>query len=87
MITSPGYSMPDQWQVQIQAQVQTKAKVLVKSGGLTDGEIRAAHFDPIDEVGAAVARALATAGSQATLCVLPQGPQTIPYLAHEESIR
>jgi nickel-dependent lactate racemase len=86
MITSPGYSMPDQWQVQIQAQVQTKAKVLVKSRGLTDGEIRAAHFDPIDDVGGAVERALSTAGSHATLCVLPQGPQTIPYLASEESI-
>src|SRR3954447_4445445 len=28
MITAPGYSVPDQWQVQIQAQVQLKAKVL-----------------------------------------------------------
>src|SRR5438552_18988380 len=80
MITSPGYSIPDQWQVQIQAQVQMKATVLVKSRGLTDGEIRAAHFDPIDDVGATVERALSTAGPQATLCVLPQGPQTIPYL-------
>jgi len=84
MITAPGYSMPDQWQVQIQAQVQTKARVLVKTSGLSDGEIRAAHLDPIDEVGAAVRGALAAAGPRATLCVLPQGPQTIPYLAQEE---
>jgi len=83
MITSPGFSKPDQWQVQIQAQLQTKARVLVKSGGLSHSEIRAAHFDPIDDVGAAVRRALAAAGSQATLCVLPQGPQTIPYLRNE----
>jgi nickel-dependent lactate racemase len=83
MITSPGFSMPDQWQVQIQAQVQMKARVLVKSGGLADGEIRAAHFDPIDDVGAAVGRALAAAGPRATLCVLPQGPQTIPFLRSE----
>ena len=81
MITAPGYSRPDQWQVQIQAQVQTRARVLVKTSGLSDSEIRAAHFDPIDDVGAAVSRALAAAGPQATLCVLPQGPQTIPYLA------
>jgi lactate racemase len=85
MITSPGYSMPDQWQVQIQAQVQTKARVLVKSGGLAADDIRAAHFDPIDDVGAAVRCALASAGREATLCVLPQGPQTIPYLASEET--
>ncbi|HMF94032.1 MAG TPA: nickel-dependent lactate racemase [Vicinamibacterales bacterium] len=86
MITAPGYSRPDQWQVQIQAQVQTKARVLVKTSGLSDGEIRAAHFDPIEEVGPAVQRALTAAGAQATLCVLPQGPQTIPYLAREESM-
>ena len=27
MISSPGYSVPDQWQVQVQAQIQTKARV------------------------------------------------------------
>src|SRR5438067_6354254 len=86
MITAPGYSQPDQWQVQIQAQVQSKARVLVKTSGLSDHEIRAAHFDPIDEVGAAVTRTLSAAGRHATLCVLPQGPQTIPYLAREESM-
>src|SRR5215217_3907024 len=31
MITAPGYSRPDQWQVQIQAQIQLKAAVLVKT--------------------------------------------------------
>ena len=81
MITAPGYSMPDQWQVQIQAQIQTRARVLVKTSGLADREIRAAHLDPIHDVAAAVRGALAAAGPQATLCVLPQGPQTIPYLA------
>ena len=80
MITSPGYSVPDQWQVQIQAQVQLKAKVLVKADGLTPNALRAAHFEAIDDVSAAVSGALRAAGRSATLCVLPQGPQTIPYL-------
>jgi nickel-dependent lactate racemase len=80
MITAPGYSMPDQWQVQIQAQLQIKARVLVKSAGLSPQAIRAAHFEPVDDVAAAVCAALRAAGPQATLCVLPQGPQTIPYL-------
>jgi len=31
-------------------------------------------------VGGAVREALAAAGRAATLCVLPQGPQTIPYI-------
>jgi nickel-dependent lactate racemase len=80
MINSPGYSMPDQWQVQVQAQVQMKATVMVKTGGLTPDAVRAAHFQPVEDVAAAVRDAMRTAGPNATLCVLPQGPQTIPYL-------
>jgi nickel-dependent lactate racemase len=80
MINAPGYSTPDQWQVQIQAQVQMKATVMVKTGGLTPEAVRAAHFHPVDDVGAAVSDAMRRAGPHATLCVLPHGPQTIPYL-------
>lgn len=80
MITTAGYSAPDQWQVQIQAQIQLKARVQVKTSGLTHEEVRAAHFEPIDDVEAAVCDALRRAAEGATLCVLPQGPQTIPYL-------
>jgi hypothetical protein len=35
---------------------------------------------PIADVSAAVVEALAAAGPHSTLCVLPQGPQTIPYV-------
>lgn len=80
MITAPGYSRPDQWQAQIQAQVQLKAKVMIKARGLTPEQLRAAHFDPIEDVEAAVAQALRDAGPAPTLCVLPQGPRTIPYV-------
>ena len=65
------------------AQIQLKAHVLVKTAGLRPEETRAAHFTPIDDVSAAVRTALDEAGAAATLCVLPQGPQTIPYLAGE----
>jgi len=54
--------------------------VLVKTGGLGPEEVRAAHFTPIDDVEASVRDTLRHAGPQSTLCVLPQGPQTIPYL-------
>jgi nickel-dependent lactate racemase len=80
MINSPGYSVPDQWQVQIQAQVQMKARVWVKTDGLRPEEVQAAHFEPIEDVSAAVCAALREAGPRATLCVLPQGPQTIPFI-------
>jgi nickel-dependent lactate racemase len=80
MINSPGYSKPDQWQVQVQSQIQLKAQVLVKTSGLSANDVSAAHFTPIDDVSGAVHDLLARAGASATLCVLPQGPQTIPYL-------
>ncbi len=80
MIMAPGFSSPDQWQVQIQAQIQLKARVLVKAGGLSANQLRAAHFEPIEDVEAAVREALKAAGPNATLCVLPQGPQTVPYI-------
>jgi nickel-dependent lactate racemase len=80
MISTPGYAVPDQWQVQVQAQIQSKADVLVKTDGLSPDEVRAAHFTPIEDVEATVRERLRVAGPAATLCVLPQGPQTIPYL-------
>jgi nickel-dependent lactate racemase len=80
MITAAGHAAPDQWQVQIQAQIQMKARVMIKNGCLSPEVVRAAHFEPIDDVGAAIAEVMRAAGSNASLCVLPQGPQTIPYL-------
>ena len=81
MICSPGYSIPDQWQVQVQSQIQLKARVMVKTSGLSATDLAAAHFTPIDDVARTVEERLSAAGQEATLCVLPQGPQTIPYLA------
>jgi len=79
-VTAPDYRQPDQWQVQVQAQIQLNAKVFVKSDGLSDAAIRAAHFEPVGDVADATRNALRNAGAGSTLCVLPQGPQTIPYL-------
>jgi lactate racemase len=83
MIMSPGYAQTDQWQVQIQAQIALRARVLVKADGLSPNELREAHVEPVTDLDAALSDALIAAGPEATLCVLPQGPQTIPYLANE----
>ncbi len=77
---APGFSVHDQWQVQVQAQIQRKARVFVKADGLTPDQLRAAWFEPIDDVAACVASRLNAAGPTARLAVLPQGPQTIPYV-------
>jgi nickel-dependent lactate racemase len=72
-------TIPDQWQVQVQARVQARARVLLRADGLTEAQVRAAHLEPVDDVGSALA-ALLAAHPGASVCVLPQGPQTIPYL-------
>jgi lactate racemase len=86
MICAPGYSAPDQWQVQIQAQILMKANILVKASGLGPDDLRRAHFTPIDDVSAAVGEALRQTGPAATLCILPQGPQTIPYISTSPAV-
>ncbi len=80
MINAPGHNRHDQWEVQVQAQIQQRADVLLKTDGLSAEQVRAAHLTPIDDVGAATRDALSRSGPDARVCVLPEGPQTIPYL-------
>jgi hypothetical protein len=61
--------------------VQRRARVLIKADGLDPEQLRSAWLEPIDDVEASVRAALASAGDGATLALLPQGPQTIPYVA------
>jgi nickel-dependent lactate racemase len=80
MLAQPGFSQPDQWQVQIQALIQLRAEVLVYSTGLTDAQIQQALFTPCRDLAQAVAVRRASAGADALVCVMPDGPQTIAYL-------
>lgn len=79
-ISTPGFRQPEQWQVQIQALVQRRARVLLYSS-LEDAAVRAAHLIPCHDIGAAVRQELARLGPGARVAVLPQGPLTIPYVA------
>jgi nickel-dependent lactate racemase len=71
----------DQWQVQIQAQIQRNARVFIKSDGLSPEQIRSAWLEPVSNVSECVDRLVAEAGEESVrVAVLPQGPQTIPHL-------
>jgi nickel-dependent lactate racemase len=74
-------TVPDQWQVQVQAKVQAHADVVVRSSYLSAEDLASAHLGHTDDVAATVADALGRAGRDARVCVLPEGPQTIPYVA------
>ena len=80
MVEAPGFSRQDQWQVQIQAQIQLKANVYLKSDYLTPDQIRSAHIRPVADLQATVDEVIDSYGPEATVCVLPQGPQTIAYV-------
>jgi nickel-dependent lactate racemase len=73
-------TVPDQWQVQVQARIQAASRVVMHTSYLSDADLAAAHLEQTDDISATVAEALALAGPGARLCVLPEGPQTIPYL-------
>lgn len=79
-IAASDETIPDQWQVQIQARVQQRARVMVHTDGLTDEQLRAAHLEPAADVSETVAR-LVREQPDARIAVLPQGPQTIAYIA------
>ncbi|MCC6177696.1 MAG: nickel-dependent lactate racemase [Chloroflexi bacterium] len=81
LIASDGFQMHDQWQVQVQAQIQRRAAILLHTDGLTDEQIARAHLERCEDIASAAERLLDRAGPSARLAVLPQGPQTIPYVA------
>jgi nickel-dependent lactate racemase len=81
LISQAGFSEQDQWQVQIQAQIQLKATVYVYSENLTTDQIEKALFVPTDSIEQTVMELIKQVGPDCRLCVIPEGPQTIPYLA------
>jgi nickel-dependent lactate racemase len=71
---------PDQWQVQIQARIQADCRVVMHTSYLSDSDLAAAHLEQTADISDSVARALAKAAPGGRACVLPEGPQTVPYL-------
>jgi nickel-dependent lactate racemase len=80
LIAQPGFSAQDQWQVQIQTQIQRHAEVYVYSDGLSDEQIERALLRPCRSIEETVAILLERYGPHARICVLPEGPQTIAYV-------
>ncbi len=80
-ICAPGFLEQDQWQAQIQAIIQLRADVYVRTDNLTDAQIESALLKPCHCIEDTVAELLDHYGPEATICVLPEGPQTIPYIA------
>jgi nickel-dependent lactate racemase len=79
-INTPSFLEQDQWQAQIQAQIQLKADVYVRTDNLTTEQIESALLQPCHRIEETVAELMNKYGPQAKICVLPEGPQTIPFI-------
>ena len=73
-------TVPDQWQIQIQAGIQARSRVIVHTSYLSDEELSEAHLEQTADVEATVWQLLDAAGPDARVCVLPYGPLTVPYI-------
>ena len=78
-ILAPGFALFDQWEAQIHAGICLKAHVALYST-LPADEVRRAYLEPISDLNAFIAAAIDRVGRDAPIAVLPEGPQTIPYL-------
>ena len=79
MIEAPDFALYDQWQAQSQALVQRKAEVYLYSS-LDPETVRNAMLMPTNNIEATLAELVRRAGPQARVAVLPEGPQTVPYV-------
>jgi nickel-dependent lactate racemase len=70
----------DVWQAQIHARICQKADVYFYSENLSDEQIKTAWLKPCHSIEATVDELLGRYGRDASICVLPEGPQTIPYI-------
>jgi nickel-dependent lactate racemase len=73
--------LKDTWQIFFQAMVQKKAEVFTFSDKLSHDQIRLALLNPVDNIAGLTAELVRKKGNQALICVLPEGPLTMPYLS------
>ena len=73
-------TLKDTWQIYFQALIQLKATVYLFSDKLDESTIKRALFNPVKNISKLVDELVKKIGHTAKICVLPEGPQTIPYL-------
>ncbi len=79
-ILKPGFLMFDQWEAQLLAMIQIRAKVALYSS-LPSDEVRRAHMDYVANLDEYLEDVRLRIGPDAPVAVLPDGPLTIPEIA------
>lgn len=76
-VLKPGFSMFDQWEAQLLAMIQVRAKVALFSALPADA-VRRAHMDYVENLNEYLAAVMRRLGAKTPVAVLPDGPLTIP---------
>lgn len=79
-IEAPGFSMYDQWEAQLLAMIQVRARVALHSE-IPAEEVRRAHLEPVADPESWLRDKFRELGAGARVAVLPEGPMSIPYLS------
>ena len=79
-ILSPGFKQQDQWQAQVLAQILLKADIYVHSGNLTEEVLGSFFLKSATDIKATLRSLSHKFDGRPRLCLLPEGPLTIPYL-------
>ncbi|MFC2115025.1 nickel-dependent lactate racemase [Bacteroidota bacterium] len=76
-------NLQDTWQIFFQVIIQQKANVSLYTDKLDDETVHKAHLSPVNNPDELIEEILRKKGPQARVCVLPEGPQTIPYMKQQ----
>ncbi len=82
LVSQPGFRRHDMWEALLQARIQRQATVHLYADGLTPEQTRGMLFEPCADLQSTFERLLHQHGQNARVCVLPEGPQAIPYLCN-----
>jgi nickel-dependent lactate racemase len=80
IVRDPHLQKQDKWQVHIQALISQKAKVFFYTHNLIREQIEACKLLPCTNIKATIQELVEQYGPEATICVLLEGPRTIPYV-------
>lgn len=80
-IYAPGFQALDMWQAQLHAKICLEADVYMFSQALSAEQIRMAFLKPSYSIESTLRELIGSYGPKASVCVMPEGPHTIPYLA------
>ena len=70
----------DQWQTQILCKILSKAKVMIKTTGVSDNKLRLCHLEPISDLQKTINKIISEFRGSEKICALPEGPMTIPIV-------